>query len=278
MCVRWGNSISPDFFVGNGVKQGGIISPILFNIYMDYLSMHLNSSGLGGYLGTAFINHLCYADDLCLISLSSSGMQQLLHICNTYAAEHQLVYNGSKSFSLCFKRKELKVSSPSFFLGKSKIPMVEQCRYLGTTISIKNSDLDLKRQMRKMYANANVLLRKFSKCSINVKCYLFKTYCSNLYCAPMWFDCTKTALKKLKVAYNNSLRRFMGLPWHNSASEMFVNLNIKSFGEMLRSFVYSFRSRIMISGKLMLISIYHSPCIIYSKLWAWWRTLLFVNL
>ena len=230
--------------------------------------MHLNSSGLGGYLGTAFINHLCYADDLCLISLSSSGMQQLLHICNTYAAEHQLLYNGSKSFSLCFKRKELKVSSPSFFPGKSKIPMVKQCRYLGTTISIKNSDLDLKRQMRKMYANANVLLRKFSKCSINVKCYLFKTYCSNLYCAPMWFDCTKTALKKLKVAYNNSLRRFMGLPWHNSDGEMFVNLNIKSFGEMLRSFVYSFRSRIMISGNLMLIGIYHSPCIIYSNLWA----------
>ena len=55
-------------------------------------------------------------------------------------------YTYSKSFSLCFKRKELKVSSPSFFFGKSKIPMVEQCRYLGTTISIKNSDLDLNLQ------------------------------------------------------------------------------------------------------------------------------------
>ena len=77
-----------------------------------------------------------------------------------------------------------------------------------------------------MYANANLSLRKFSRCSVNVKCYLFKTYCSNLYCAPMWFDCTKTVLTKLKVAYNNSLRRFMGLPWLNSASEMFVNLNI----------------------------------------------------
>ena len=62
-------------------------------------------------------------------------------------------YDYNKSFSLCFKRKELNVSSPSFFLGKSKIPMVEQCRYLRTTISIENSDLDLKRQMRKMYAN-----------------------------------------------------------------------------------------------------------------------------
>ena len=169
--------------------------------------MHLNSSGIGGYLGTAFINHLCYADDLCLISLSSSGMQQLLHICNEYAAVHQLIYNGPKSFSLCFKRKYLKIISPTFILDQSKIPLVEQCRYLGTTISIKkNSELDLKRQMKKMYANVNLLLRKFPKCSVNVKCYLFNTYCSNLYCAPIWFDCTKTALIKLKVACDNSLR------------------------------------------------------------------------
>ena len=31
--------------------------------------MHLNSSGIGGYLGTAFINHLCYADDNCVSSV-----------------------------------------------------------------------------------------------------------------------------------------------------------------------------------------------------------------
>ena len=56
----------------------------------------------------------------------------------------------------------------------------------------------------------------------------------------MWFDCTKIAFKKLKVAYNNSLRRFMGLPWRNNASEMFVNLNIRSFGELLRMFVFDY--------------------------------------
>ena len=167
MCVRWGNSMSSNFLAAKGVKQGGIIY-----IYMDCLSMHLNSSGIGGYLRTVFINHLWYADDLCLISLSSSGMQQLLHICNEYAGKHILIYNGSKSFSLCFKRKELKISSPTFFLDQAKITLVEQCMYLGTTISIKNIDLDLKRQIRKMYANDNLLLRKFSKCSVNVKCYL----------------------------------------------------------------------------------------------------------
>ena len=77
-----------------------------------------------------------------------------------------------------------------------KISIVENCKYLGITISTKNSDLDLKRQMRKIYANANLLMRKFSCCSVSVKCYLFKTYCFTLYCDPMHFDCTKTALQK----------------------------------------------------------------------------------
>ena len=84
--------------------------------------------------------------------------------------------------------------------------------------------------MRKFYSNVNILLRKFSKCSIDVKCYLFKLYCSNLYCSSFWYDSSKRAMKKFKIAYNNSLRRLLALPKHNSASEMFVNLNILSFG------------------------------------------------
>ena len=48
MFVRWGATTSTQFTVSNGVKQGGIISPILFNVYMDDLSIALNSSGIGG--------------------------------------------------------------------------------------------------------------------------------------------------------------------------------------------------------------------------------------
>ena len=153
-------------------------------------------------------------------------MQQLVNICQNYAIDHQLLYDGSKSYSLCFKSKSIKITQTLFFLNLLKVPIVESCRYLGNTISTKHSDLDLKKQIRKIYANTNLLLRKLSKCSVDVKCYLFKTYCSNLYCAPMWFDCTKTAFKKWKLALNNSLRRFMILPWRNSASEMFANLSI----------------------------------------------------
>ena len=76
MEVRWGTTISTQFTVANGVKQGGIISPILFNMYMDDLSIALNNSGIGGYLGDAFLSHLCYADDSYLMSYLIS---KLLH-------------------------------------------------------------------------------------------------------------------------------------------------------------------------------------------------------
>ena len=152
MFVRWVATTSTQFTVANGVKQGGIISPILFNVYMYDLSIALNSSGIGGYLGAAFLYHFCYDDDLCLISLSSNGMQQFLNICRNYATNHQLLYNSA-----------IKIKQPSIFLNDLKVLIVENCRYLGITISTENSDLDLKRQMRKLYANANLLLYKIFK-------------------------------------------------------------------------------------------------------------------
>ena len=47
----------------------------------------------------------------------------------------------------------------------------------------------------------------------------------------MWFDSTVTSMKELKIAYNNGLRRLLNLPKYNTASQMFVNLNISSFSE-----------------------------------------------
>ena len=117
-------------------------------------------------------------------------MQQLLNICKQYASEHYLLYNSTKSYSLCFKPKGIKFDRPVFYLDKLAISNVTQCRYLGIMICEKNCDVDIKRQMRKFHANTNMLLRKFSKCSPDVKCHLFKIFCSNMYCSTMWFDST----------------------------------------------------------------------------------------
>ena len=69
----------------------------------------------------------------------------------------------------------------------------------------------------------------------------------------------------------------MRLPWRNSASEIFVNLNIRSFDEMLRIFALGLMSRVIVSNNVLISNIYNSPCRLYSNSWSWWDRLLHIN-
>ena len=95
-----------------------------------------------------------------------------------------------------------------------------------------------------------------------------------MYCSSMWFDSTVTSMKKLKIAYNNGLRRLLNLPKYNSASEMFVNLNILSFNELLRKFVFSSKTRIIESDNSLVNGIVTSTISLFSSIWAWWSDIL----
>ena len=101
MTVRWGACISDNFKVTKGVRQGGILSPQLFNIYIDGLSNILYKSSIGGSIDDKRINHMLYVDDLCIVSLSSAGLQQLLSICDQYCAMHSITFNV-KNLYVCF--------------------------------------------------------------------------------------------------------------------------------------------------------------------------------
>jgi len=74
--------VASDYFATlNGVKQGGVISPILFCIYLDDLLTRLSSSGVGCYVGLDFAGALSYADDNVTLAPTPTGMRQLLAIC-----------------------------------------------------------------------------------------------------------------------------------------------------------------------------------------------------
>ena len=81
-----------DFFrVSCGVRQGGISSPILFNLYVDDLLVLLRQSGYGCYVSKTFIGCIMYADDLILISPNVSGLQAIINICSNFGVSHDIV-------------------------------------------------------------------------------------------------------------------------------------------------------------------------------------------
>ena len=53
MKVKWGNCLSSPFSVSNGVRQGGVLSPYLFALYIDDLSVKLNCVKAGCFLGNS---------------------------------------------------------------------------------------------------------------------------------------------------------------------------------------------------------------------------------
>jgi hypothetical protein len=66
--VRWGDHLSSSFTVSAGVRQGGVLSPFLFAVYIDVLITRLRASGYGLHICQCFLGCLVYADDILLIA------------------------------------------------------------------------------------------------------------------------------------------------------------------------------------------------------------------
>ena len=79
-CVEWDGIKSNPFKVSNGIRQGAVLSPVLFSLYIDELFSLLSKSGFGCYINNVFYGIVGYADDLVLLSPDLKGLQIMFDI------------------------------------------------------------------------------------------------------------------------------------------------------------------------------------------------------
>ena len=130
LAVKIGNSLS-DFFSSNiGVHQGDVLSPNLFNLYINDVVTALNSHCDPVYLNNYKIDCLLYADDLVLLSSSEKGLQESVNVLDKYCKEWNLKVNLKKSQVIVFN-KAGKFIKTDISIGGNLIESTKTYKYLG---------------------------------------------------------------------------------------------------------------------------------------------------
>jgi hypothetical protein len=212
--IAWNGALSDAFQATNGVKQGGVLSPVLFCVYIDNLLVELSNSGIGCFIGSSYVGALAYADDIVLLSPTPSGMRRLLSLCDKFAEENDIIFNASKSKCLVVNSIKRPLSSlpnsqtlTNFYINGHKIEFVNNYRHLGHVISDKFNDLDdISDKRLSFVCQANSVVCFFGKLSCITKLRLFSSYCSSFFGCELW-DLGDQSVVQICIEWRKAIRR-----------------------------------------------------------------------
>ena len=210
---------SQEWNIAKGARQGGVLSALLFNIYVDSILQEMLRQDHGCFLGITKINSQAYADDFVIFCPSAGGLRTLLQKFGIMARQHCLEINSSKTKIIIFHKKRACHSDVYFEINGSKIELVKSYKYLGTiiTFNLKENE-DIMRLQASFNRKVGMTLRKFHAAELDVKMRLFKTLCMDMYGIELWGDILGCAnlLKQIGVSYHYALKRILGLSKRDS--------------------------------------------------------------
>ena len=151
-----------NFSVSNGVRQGGVLSPILFIVYIDEFLTRLESQAVGCYWSHYFIGAVGYADDIVLLAPSASASRMMLITCCQYANDYNLLFNPGKTQLVQFSlpcSSPSPSTSPTFLFANQTLKLADSACHLDHIICLDLSDADdILRIQTDMCRRSNCLL------------------------------------------------------------------------------------------------------------------------
>ena len=104
--MKWNGVCSVFFSFRNGVRHGGVISPVMFCVYVDVLLKLLSDAKVGCYIGHVFVGALAYEYDIVQLAPTARTMRKLLSLCDQFASGFNVLFNDKKSKCLYIRPKE----------------------------------------------------------------------------------------------------------------------------------------------------------------------------
>ena len=254
--VQSGGLTSEEFNIFTGVKQGCVLAPTLFSIYLTAIvkmAFDRNDEGIqfdyrldGRLLNRSRFNAkslvqrtavkmLMFADDCALLATSEVELQRLTTAFASTAAKFGLVINIAKTFSLFQPTSESQQPLPNIKIGQRAINNCSEFCYLGSTLT---DDLSIDKELRQRVAKAATAFGRLDRrvwsshdLKIATKLLVYKS----MVLSALLYGCETWTVYRKHVRYldrfhQNCLRRILGIKWQDRVPDTEVLRRASSTG------------------------------------------------
>ena len=203
------------FNISKGMRQGSILSPRLFSIFINDLLLRLESSNHGMHLYNFVLNAIAYADDINLFSTTTTGLQELINTCESYAKRWRIKFNPTKTKCTQIGKSRFK-TPPTWKLDGATINLSDETTILGVNFT---KDLKAGAHIKNRIRACNQSVFKFSTLgslypglSCEVKTHLWNTInCPVLSYGLETIHISTADLEELKSTQGTVIKRGLGL-------------------------------------------------------------------
>ena len=232
--VLWDGHYSQWFLVSAGVRQGGVLSPDFYGLYVDELFSILESSGIGCYYVHRFAAALMYADDMALLAPSLKGLQKLLSLCESYCKDWDIKLNATKTKNMSFG----KGPSPThrLILNSAPIEWVDKWKYLGVTLLHgRRFGCCVEETLRKFYRSINSILRVDGRSDDIVMLRLLEAHCVPIlsYAIEVVNVIDRKQMSKMRAGYNSIFRKLFNYSNRESVTDLQHLLSRPTWEELI---------------------------------------------
>ncbi|MES9883911.1 MAG: reverse transcriptase family protein, partial [Sedimenticola sp.] len=143
--VRVNDDLTEWFDVNLGVKQGCVLSPTLFSLYVNDLTEAIDGLHCGVNFDDDRVSMLLYADDIVLMCENETDLQRMLDVVNDWSRKWRMTINENKTKIVHFRPPSFPRSNFVFTCGNRVLAIESSYKYLGLWL---NEFLDMKYSVR----------------------------------------------------------------------------------------------------------------------------------